>query len=218
MEEVDLFNNLQNIVITNAGKDVWQQIGKVNLNAHNPNPGAPEHLAMVNNLLGDNADKKPIHETSNLENISQPQWRGLRNHVLTLSHPMTRCCFQCGMMNHPAAKGSEDIIIVDDIHELGHCRAYRVFKYYIKKLVSDRCERLGPDASDAEMRSISKGTWQWSMARHNSSSPSQVLSTCTSTHPFLSKCHITLHVAQLMNLDGRTSQRLAMEYTTRSVL
>lgn len=66
VEEVDLFNNLQNIVITNAGKDVWQQIGKVNLNAHNPNPGAPEHLAMVNNLLGDNADKKPIHEASNL--------------------------------------------------------------------------------------------------------------------------------------------------------
>ena len=157
MEEVDLFNNLQNIVITNAGKDVWQQIGKVNLNAHNPNPGAPEHLAMVNNLLGDNADKKPVHEASNLENISQPQWRGLRNHVLTLSHPMTRCCFQCGMMNHPAAKGTEDIIIVDDIHELGHCRAYRVFKYYIKKLVSDRCERLGPDASESEIRSISKG-------------------------------------------------------------
>jgi len=119
VEEVDLFNNLQNIVITNVGKDVWQQIGKVNLNAHNPNPGAPEHLAMVNNLLGDNADKKPIHETSNLENISQPQWRGLRNHVLTLSHPMTRCCFQCGMMNHPAAKGSEDIII-----ELGVCYCY----------------------------------------------------------------------------------------------
>ena len=49
VEEVDLFNNLQNIVITNAGKDVWQQIGKVNLNAHNPILGAPEHLAMVNN-------------------------------------------------------------------------------------------------------------------------------------------------------------------------
>ena len=60
-------------------------------------------------------------------------------------------------MNHPAAKGSEDIIIVDDIHELKHCRAYRVFKYYIKKLVSDRCERLGPDASESEIRSISKG-------------------------------------------------------------
>eukprot|EP00964_Phaeocystis_antarctica_P034629 scaffold19723_cov97-Phaeocystis_antarctica.AAC.5 len=57
-EEVDLFNNMQNIVITNADKDVWQQIGKVNLNAHSPNPGAPEHLAMVNNLFGDNAEKK----------------------------------------------------------------------------------------------------------------------------------------------------------------
>ena len=52
---MDLFNNIQNIVITNTERGVWQQIGKVNLNAHSPNPGAPEHLAMVNNLLGDNA-------------------------------------------------------------------------------------------------------------------------------------------------------------------
>ena len=42
VEEVDLFNNLQNIVVTNADEDVWQQIGKVNLNAHNPNHGAPK--------------------------------------------------------------------------------------------------------------------------------------------------------------------------------
>ena len=154
-EEVDLFNNMQNIVITNTERGVWQQIGKVNLNAHSPNPGAPEHLAMVNNLLGDNAKNKHIHDASNLGKISQAQWRGLREHVLTLSHPMTRCCFQCGMLNHPVPKGL-DIIIVEDIHEIKHCRAYRVFKYYIKKLVNDRCDRLGPDATDAERRSISK--------------------------------------------------------------
>ena len=75
-----MFNNLQNVVITNADQDVWKQIGKVNLNAHNPNPGTPEHLAMVNNLLGDNANKKPIHEATNLGNISQPQWRGHRRY------------------------------------------------------------------------------------------------------------------------------------------
>ena len=83
-EEVDLFNNMQNIVITNTERGVWQQIGKVNLNAHSPNPGAPEHLAMVNNLLGDNAKNKHIHDASNLGKISQAQWRGLREHVLTL--------------------------------------------------------------------------------------------------------------------------------------
>ena len=116
-EEVDLFNNMQNIVITNTERGVWQQIGKVNLNAHSPNPGAPEHLAMVNNLLGDNAKNKHIHDASNLGKISQAQWRGLREHVLTLSHPMTRCCFQCGMLNHPVPKGL-DIIIVEDIHEM----------------------------------------------------------------------------------------------------
>ena len=153
VEEVDLFNNLQNIVITNADDDVWKQIGKVNLNAHNPNHGAPDHLSMVNNLLGDNAKKKPTHGSTNLGNISQAHFRGLREHVLALSKPMTRCCFQCGMMNHPC---STDIIIVEDIHEKKHCRAYRVFKYYIKKLVSDRCDRLGSDATPAERDKLSK--------------------------------------------------------------
>ena len=60
------------------------------------------------------------------------------------------------MLNHPAPKDT-DIIIVDDIHDKKHCRAHRVFKYYIKKLVKDRCEKLRPDATDAERRSISKG-------------------------------------------------------------
>ena len=83
VEEVDLFNNLQNIVITNADEDVWKQIGKVNLNAHNPNHGAPDHLSMVNNLLGDNAKKRPIHGSTNLGNISQAHFL-----MLALSHPI----------------------------------------------------------------------------------------------------------------------------------
>ena len=83
VEEVDLFNNLQNIVITNADEDVWKQIGKVNLNAHNPNHGAPDHLSMVNNLLGDNAKKRPIHGSTNLGNISQAHFRGLSDRFYT---------------------------------------------------------------------------------------------------------------------------------------
>ena len=49
VEEVDLFkfNNLQNIVITNVDEDVWKQMSKVNLNAHNPNSGAPALAALM---------------------------------------------------------------------------------------------------------------------------------------------------------------------------
>ena len=53
VEEVDLFNNLQNIVVTNADEDVWKQIGKVSLNAHNPNHGEPSdfhHFPRFQNL------------------------------------------------------------------------------------------------------------------------------------------------------------------------
>ena len=58
--------------------------------------------------------------------------------------------------DHRQAGERGAIIIVEDIHKLEHSRAYRVFKYYIRKLVNDRCE-VGPDASDTERRSISKG-------------------------------------------------------------
>ena len=72
---------MQNIVITNTERGVWQQIGKVNLNAHSPNPGAPEHLAMVNNLLGDNAKKKHIHDiyTTNLGKYLRHSGEGYEN-------------------------------------------------------------------------------------------------------------------------------------------
>ena len=88
VEEVDLFkfNNLQNIVITNVDEDVWKQMSKVNLNAHNPNPGAPDHLSMVNNLLGDNAKKKHINCSSNLEKITQAQFRGLYGSMCSHYH------------------------------------------------------------------------------------------------------------------------------------
>ena len=108
------------------------------------------HLAMVNNLIGDNSLKKPMQKGSNLEKISQPQWKNLRKHILALSYPMTRCCFQCGMLNHP--RKGDIIITVEDIHNKYDCRAYRVFRYYINKLVRDRCDRLPEEATSAERR------------------------------------------------------------------
>ena len=103
VEAEDIFNNMHRVIITNVDNDMWEQINQVNLPAHNVNPGAPEHLSMVNNLLQDNANNKRMQQGTNLENISQPQWRNLQQHVLTLARPMTRCCFQCGMLNHPTS-------------------------------------------------------------------------------------------------------------------
>ena len=159
VEAEDLFNNMHRIVITNlVDRDMWQEISMVNLNAHNVNPGAPEHLAMVNQLVGDNALNKPMLKGSNLEKISQPQWKNLRKHIISLSHPMTRCCFQCGMLNYPK-KGDikADTIVVEDIRNKHDCRAYRVFRYYIRKLVKDRCDRLPDEATSAERRAVRNG-------------------------------------------------------------
>ena len=84
-EAEDLFNNMHRIIITNlddnddgdgeseGGGGMWEEISMVNLSAHNVNPGAPEHLAMVNHLLGDNSLKKSMLKGPNLEKISQPQ-------------------------------------------------------------------------------------------------------------------------------------------------
>jgi len=124
-EEVDLFNNQGRIVITNIPNGMWEERGRVNLHAHNPNPHAPEHLSMVNNLTNDNAKKKIVHDGTNLTCISQPEWKNLRSRVIMLAEPMTHCCFQCGMLNHPE---KNDTIIVDDIQGKHDCRAYRVLR------------------------------------------------------------------------------------------
>ena len=61
--------------------------------------GAPEHLAMVNNLLGDNADKKPFHEASNLENISQRLMDPVKGNLLV---QLTLTCLEREMPARPA--------------------------------------------------------------------------------------------------------------------
>jgi hypothetical protein len=150
-EEIDLFNNQGRILIMNIPNGMWEERGRVNLHAHNPNPQAPEHLSMVNNLTNDNAKKKIVHDGTNLTCITQPEWKKLRSRVIMLAEPMTHCCFQCGMLNHPE---KNDTIIVDDIQGRHDCRAYRVFRYYIRKLTDDRCNRLPGEATRAERRAV----------------------------------------------------------------
>ena len=118
-EEVHLFNNQGRILITNVPNGMWEERGRVNLHAHNPNPQAPEHLSMVNNLTNDNAKKKIVHDGTNLTCITQPEWKNLRSRVIMLAEPMTHCCFQCGMLNHPE---KNDTIIIDDIQGKHDCR------------------------------------------------------------------------------------------------
>ena len=50
VEAEDIFNNMHRVIITNVDNDMWEQINQVNLPAHNVNPGAPEHLSMVNTI------------------------------------------------------------------------------------------------------------------------------------------------------------------------
>jgi len=49
---------------------------------------------------------------------------------------------------------NNDDIIVDDIQGRHDCRAYRVFRYYIRKLTKDRCNRLPGEATRAERRAV----------------------------------------------------------------
>ena len=50
-----------------------------------------------------------------------------------------------------------DTIIVEDINSRHDCRAYRVFRYYIRKLIKDRCDRLPAEATSAERRAVRQG-------------------------------------------------------------
>ena len=61
VETTDLFNNLDRIIITNCEvDDYWRERRRVDAPAHNPRPRAPEHLSMLNNLLGDRARQNAL--------------------------------------------------------------------------------------------------------------------------------------------------------------
>ena len=110
--------------------------------AHNPRARAPEHVELVNNFT--NADHTQ-HAKETLLPTEQATWNKLGTHVQQVAAPLTRCCFQCGMLYYPTGG---DTICVANVQRKSDCRAYRVFRYYIKKLIGYEYDRLESHAFD----------------------------------------------------------------------
>ena len=104
---------------------------------------------MVNNLLNDHGNNKRMRHETNLSKLTEAQWNKLAEHLKSLDQPLTRCCFQCGMLNYPK---KDDTIIVENVTCKRDCRAYRVFEYYIEKLQKDQCDKLSHGATEAEVQ------------------------------------------------------------------
>ena len=100
-----MFNNQGRILITNVPNGMWEERGRVNLHAHNPNPQAPEHLSMVNNLTNDNSKKKIVHDGTNLTCITQPEWKNLRSRVIMLAEPIVDACASVGQVQLGLGRG-----------------------------------------------------------------------------------------------------------------
>ena len=152
VEAADLFNLFAasgqesgcRVIISNLDPgNYWHERKRVDAPAHNPTPRAPEHLALLNQLASEKASKH--HRQTHLPRYSK-DWRKLQVHAQHIAAPPVRCCFQCGMLNYPK---DGDEILVQNISTKHDCRAYRVFRYYIQKLISDRGGRH-PDETTRE--------------------------------------------------------------------
>ena len=113
--------------------------------AHNPRARAPEHVQLVQSLGG--TDHTQHAGETHLGTITD--WDKLSVHLEHVAAPLTRCCFQCGMLNYPTPG---DTIRVTNVGSRQECRAYRVFRYYIRELVKGERRRLRA-CSDAEATS-----------------------------------------------------------------
>ena len=124
------------VIISNLDpSNYWHERKRVDAPAHNPTPRAPEHLALLNQLASEKAGRH--HKQTNLPRHIK-DWRKLQRHAQHIAAPPVRCCFQCGMLNYPK---DGDELVVQNISSKRDCRAYRVFRYYIWKLISDRSGR-----------------------------------------------------------------------------
>ena len=134
--DADLFNKMARVVIVTADvQDYWQRWRQVKDPAHNPRARAPEHVQLVNNLSA--ADHTQHAHETHLGTVTD--WDKLSTHMHHVAAPLTRCCFQCGMLNYPTPG---DTIRVANITRKEDCRAFRVFRYYIRELVSGERDRL----------------------------------------------------------------------------
>ena len=113
---------------------------------HNPHKRAPEHVQLVKNLISCDHSTH-ANETHLPTDVNA--WETLGSHMDAVVQPLTRVCFQCGMRNYPQGG---DTIRVTNVTKKQDCRAYRVFKYYIRKLVKDECARLPPNANQRHAR------------------------------------------------------------------
>ena len=146
VDSVNLFNHLGRVVISNLDPgSYWHARRRVDAPAHNPTPRAPEHLAMLNNLAGQRT--KPAVGTH--LPTDKRTWRRLSMHAQHVAAAPTRCCFQCGMLNYPK-EGDE--IVVQNVRKKVDCRAYRVFRYYIKKLIADKVARHSDNTTLCEAK------------------------------------------------------------------
>jgi hypothetical protein len=92
-------------------------------------------VQLVNNLTS--ADHSEHADETHLQTVTD--WDKLSTHVQHIAAPLTRCCFQCGMLNYPTPG---DTIRVSNVSRKEDCRAFRVFRYYIRELVDDERQRL----------------------------------------------------------------------------
>jgi hypothetical protein len=71
-------------------------------------------------------------------------------YATSIAEPMTCVCFQCGMVNH---RSNTHVITVRNVTRPRDCRAYRVFRYYIRRLQRKERERIGDDVDENEVNS-----------------------------------------------------------------
>ena len=126
----DLYNQQHRILITTANVgDYWEQHRRERQTVHNARPRAREHITMANNLAGEDHD---AHAPETHLPTESAAWSKLKTHTQHITAPLTHVCFQCGMVNYPHAA---DTIVAANVTRKRDCRAYRVFYYYIRKLV-----------------------------------------------------------------------------------
>ena len=112
--------------------------------AHNPRARAPEHLQLVNNLISSNHSE---HADETHLPVDTPTWNKLATHMREIAVTPCRVCFQCGMVNHPQPG---DTIRVSNVTSKYDCRAYRVFRYFIKRAIRKMRGRMPENADRAD--------------------------------------------------------------------
>lgn len=128
---------------------VWRnRDGAAQAAYNNTRLDAPEHISMVEALPDSNITP---HDNTNLNTLDGEGKEQLREHLEAIKQILTCVCFQCSTLSNPKPGNT---IAVKNITKRVHCRAYRVFEYYIDKLENDTgrtafllCEQMTEDSA-----------------------------------------------------------------------